>query len=141
MWKIYLEKMNKEIKEMLYSKLGHGKYGEYLYEHFKQGYNYINTIADVVATWEFKKEFDIKDIRQRRQEIISKQISFTSLKPTEVDFPFDLMIHKTNHIPPTLKDYVENIQISSIFKSIHLEYLADKKISSIDDIKELVKNV
>ena len=141
MWKIYLEKMNKEIKEMLYSELGHGKFGEHFFEHFKQGYDFIKSVADVVAPWEFKKEFDIKDIRRRRQEIISEQIAFTSLKPTEVDFPFDLMVHKTNHIPSSLKDYVENIQISSIFKSIHLEYLADKKIANINDIKDLVKNV
>ena len=141
MWKIYLEKMNKEIKGMLYSELGHGKYGNFFYDHFKQGYDYIKSIADVVAPWEFNKEFVIKDIRRRRQEIISEQTAFTSLKPTEVDYPFDLMIYKTNHVPATLKDYVENIQISSIFKSIHLEYLADKKISTIEDIKELVKNV
>jgi len=141
MWKIYLEKMNKEIREKLYTELGHGKYGNFFYDHFKQGYDFIKSVADVVAPWEFKKKFDIKDIRQRRQEIISEQIAYTSLKPTEVDYPFDLMVFKTNHIPSTLKDYVENIQISSIYKSIHLEYLADKKISSVDDIKDLVKNV
>lgn len=141
MWKLYLEKMNKEIKEILYNKLARGKYGEYFQDHFKEGYDYIKSIADVTAPWEFAEEIDIKTIRERREQIIEDQISFTSLKPTEIDYPFDLLIYKTNHIPISLKDFVENIQISSIFKSIHLEYLVDKKITDIDDIKELVQNV
>lgn len=141
MWKLYLEKMNKEIKEMLYNDLGHGKYGDYFLSHFKEGYEYLKSISDVVAPWEFENEFDIKKIRGRRREIIDKQLTFNSLKPTEVSYPFDLIVYKTNHIPIFLKDYVENIQISSIFKSIHLEYLVDKKISGIDDIKKLVQNV
>jgi hypothetical protein len=51
------------------------------------------------------------------------------------------MTVKTRHVPITLKEYVSNIQISSIFKIIHLEYLADKKINSIDDIKELIDSM
>ena len=141
MWKLYLEKMNKDIKEMLYNKLGHGKYGKYFLTHFKEGFEYIKSIADIVAPWDFEKDFDIKVIRDRRQEIIDEELSFPNLKPTEIDYPFDLLIYKTNHIPITLKDYVDNIQISSIFKSIHLEYLVDKKISGVDDIKKIVQNV
>jgi hypothetical protein len=141
MWKLYLEKMNKGIKEMLYDELGHGKYGDYFLNIFKQGFDYFNSVADLVAPWEFDKQIDIKSIRLQRQQMHDNQISFASLKPTEVDYPFNLIVHKTNHIPATLKDYVESIQISSIFKSIHLEYLANKKITDIEDIKQLVKNV
>lgn len=141
MWKHYLEKMNKSIKDTLYSELGHGKYANYFSIHFKEGYGYLKSIAGVVAPWEFEDEIDIKKIQLSRSEIIDKQLTISSLKPTEVSYPYDLLIYKTNHIPISLKDYVENIQISSIFKSIHLEYLANKKITSIDDIKQLVKNV
>ena len=141
MWKLYLEKMNKTIREALYSDLGHGKYANYFLTHFKEGYDYLKSIAGVVAPWEFDDDIDIKQIQFRRSELYENQLTISSLKPTEITYPFDLLIYKTNHIPITLKDYVENIQISSIFKSIHLEYLADKKITSIDDIKQLVKNV
>ncbi len=141
MWKHYLEKMNKLIKDTLYSELGHGKYANYFSVHFKEGYDYLKSIAGVVAPWEFDDEIDIKKIQLRRNEIFDNQLTISTLKPTEVSYPFDLLIYKTNHIPISLKDYVENIQISSIFKSMHLEYLADKKITSIDDIKQLVKNV
>jgi len=133
--------MNKSIKETLYSDLGHGNYANYFLEHFQEGYGYLKSIADVVSPWEFDDDIDIKKIQLRRSELYDTQQTISSLKPTEVSFPFDLLIYKTNHIPISLKDYVENIQISSIFKSIHLEYLADKKITSIDDIKQLVKNV
>ena len=141
MWKHYLEKMNKSIKDNLYSDLGHGKYSDYFTKQFKDGYDYLNSIAGVVAPWEFEDEINIKKIKLRRKEIFEKQLTISALKPTEVSYPFDLLIYKTNHISISLKDYVENIQISSIFKSIHLEYLADKKITSIDEIKQLVKNV
>ncbi|MCJ7801704.1 MAG: hypothetical protein MUP82_05040, partial [Candidatus Marinimicrobia bacterium] len=138
---LYLEKMNKSIKETLYSELGHGKYSNYFLTHFKEGYDYLKSIAGVVAPWEFDDDFDIKKIQFRRSELYENQLTISSLKPTEISYPFDLLIFKTNHIPISLKDYVENIQITSIFKSIHLEYLADKKITSIEDIKQLVKNV
>ena len=141
MWKLYLEKMNKTIKDGLYSELSHGKYSKYFLAHFKEGYDYIKSIAGVVAPWEFANDIDIKQIQFRRSELYENQQTISSLKPTEISYPFDLLIYKTNHIPISLKDYVENIQISSIFKSIHLEYLADKKIAIIDDIKQLVKNV
>ncbi len=141
MWKHYLEKMNKSIKDTLYSELGHGKFTNYFSAHFKEGYDYLKSISGVVAPWEFDDEVDIKKIQLRRSEMRDNQLTISSLKPTEVSYPFDLLIYKTNHIPISLKDYVENIQISSIFKSMHLEYLADKKITSIDDIKQLVKNV
>ena len=140
MWKIYLEKMNKSIKDDLYHSLGQGKYAEYFLENFREGYNYLKTIAGIVAPWHFD-DIDINMIKNRRKEISKNAQTIASLKATEVTFPFDLLIHKTNHIPISLKDYVENIQISSIFKSIHLEYLADKKINNVDDIKNLVKNV
>lgn len=141
MWKLYLEKMNKSIKNALYSELGRGKYTDHFSAHFKAGYTYLKSIAGVVAPWDFDDEVDSKKIQSRRREIFDDQLTISSLKPTEVSYPFDLLIYKTNHIPISLKDYVNNIQISSIFKSVHLEYLADKKITSIDDIKQLVKNV
>ncbi|NHZ84723.1 MAG: hypothetical protein GWP19_02450 [Planctomycetia bacterium] len=141
MWKHYLEKMNKSIKKTLYSELGHGKYVDYFLTHFNEGYDYLKSIASVVVPWEFDDEIDIKKIQLKRREILNEQLTISSLKPTEISYPFDLLIYKTNHIPISLKDYVENIQISSIFKSIHLEYLSDKKIANIDDIKQLVKNV
>jgi len=141
MWKLYLEKMNKDIKEYLYNELGHGKYSEYFVQHFNEGFVHIKSIADVVAPWTFEDKIDIKTITSKRNEIIENQLTFNSLKPTEVTYPFELLVFKTNHIPISLKDYVEHIQINSIFKSIHLEYLADKKITGIDDIKKLVQNV
>jgi len=141
MWKHYLERTNKTIKDSLYSELGHGKYAEYFTAHFMEGYEHLKLVAGVVAPWEFDDDINIKTIQNKRNEFIEKQLTFSSLKNTEISYPFDLLIYKTNHIPISLKDYVENIQISSIFKSIHLEYLADKKITNIDDIKQLVKNV
>lgn len=141
MWKLYLEKMNKDIKEYLYRELGHGKYSEYFIHHFMEGYEHIKSIADILAPWSFDDKIDMETITKKRNIIFDNQLTINSLKSTEVTYPFDLLVYKTNHIPNTLKDYVEHIQINSIFKSIHLEYLADKKITGIGDIKKLVQNV
>jgi len=140
LWKHYIEKMNISMKQTLYSKLGHGKYAEYFLSHISEGYNYLKSIADIISPWEFD-EIDIKKIQFKRQKFLEEQVTFPTLKATEISYPLDLLILKTNHIPISLKDYVENIQINSIFKTIHLEYLADKNISSIEDIKKLVQNV
>ena len=141
LWKHYLEKMDKTIKETLYSELGHGAYNKYFISHFREGYDYLKSIADVVTPWEFKDKIILKDIENRRNVLQSEHTTMASLKATEVTFPFDLIVQKTNHIPLLLKDYIDNIKINSIFKSIHLEYLVDKNITTIEDIKLLVKSV
>jgi len=140
LWKHYIEKISNSIKQTLYSKLGHGKYSEYFLSHFIEGYNYLKSTADIISPWEFE-EIDIKKIQFNRQKFFEEQVTFPALKATEISYPFDLLTLKTNHIPISLKEYVENIQINSIYKTIHLEYLADKNINSIDDIKQLVQNV
>jgi len=40
-----------------------------------------------------------------------------------------------------LHEFVEQIQISAIFKTIHLEYLQDKTINSIEDLQELIRGM
>ena len=60
---------------------------------------------------------------------------------TDIDFPFQIMVAKTEHIPMMISRFVSRIQITSIFKTIHLEYLADKTIRTTEDIKNLVKSI
>jgi len=141
LWKHYLDEKDKSIQDNIYSELGHGAYAKYFLDQFTKGYNHIKSIADVTAPWEFVEKLSISDIEAKRQEMIEQQQTISSLKATEIDYPLSLMTVKTRHVPITLKEYVSNIQISSIFKIIHLEYLADKKINSIDDIKELIDSM
>ncbi|MFC1550329.1 hypothetical protein ACFL46_03460 [Candidatus Neomarinimicrobiota bacterium] len=141
LWKHYLDEKDKSIQDSIYSELGHGAYAKYFLDLFNKGYKYIKSIADVTAPWEFVEKLSINDIEAKRQDMHEQHQTISSLKTTEIDYPLNLMTIKTRHVPITLKEYVSNIQISSIFKIIHLEYLADKKINSIDDIKELIDSM
>jgi hypothetical protein len=107
-------------------------------DQFLQGYNYLKANAEDTAPWEFQDKLTIKDIEQKRMDLKESHSTLAHLKATEIDYPFSLITTKTSHIPLSLKAYVSNIQISSIFKIIHLEYLADKSVSSIEDIKKLI---
>jgi hypothetical protein len=49
------------------------------------------------------------------------------------------MVAKTEHIPMSVSRFVSRVRITSVFKTIHLEYLADKSINDVEDIKNLVK--
>jgi hypothetical protein len=141
LWKHYLNEMDKNIQNQLFTELGHGTYQKYFMDQFLQGYNYLNANADDTAPWEFQDKITIQDIEKKRTELKESHFTLANLKATEIDYPFSLVTAKTNHIPLSLKAYVSNIQISSIFKVIHLEYLADKSIQSIDDIKKLIDNM
>ncbi len=141
LWKHYLDQVKKSINDYIYSELGHGNYGQYFLAHFREGYDFFRSIADITAPWEFRDKLLLKDIDAKRKTIADKHQTVFTLKPTEVDYPFEILVLKTHHIPLVLHDYIAQVQISAIFKTIHLEYLADKSIESIDDIKELIKDM
>jgi pterin-4a-carbinolamine dehydratase len=141
LWKHYLDQMKKTINDYLYRELSRGQYGKYFLSHFQQGYDFLKNIADITAPWEFHPKILLKDIDAQRKVLMEKQRTVHNLKPTEVDYPFELLTAKTQHVPMVLHDYITQIQISAIFKTIHLEYLADKTIQSIDDIRALIREM
>lgn len=140
-WKIYLEESRKNLDQDLYKILGHGNYGKFFLNAVTEGYDYLKSIADLTAPWEFQDRLLLKDIDAKRKEQTESHMTVFSIPPTEVTYPIDLLVSKTLHIPLTHQEYIEQIQVSSIFKTIHLEYLVDKKIESIEDIKTLVNSM
>ena len=67
--------------------------------------------------------------------------TLSTLKYTELDFPFSLLVFKTMHIPMVLHQYQSQLQINSRFKTIHLEYLIDRDINTIEDIRKLADSL
>jgi len=57
---------------------------------------------------------------------------------SDQNFPLEYLVLKTAHFPLNLSEFISQVQIHTIFKTIHLEYLADKTIESISDIKKLI---
>jgi len=141
LWKHYLEETRKGMDKTLYNLLGQGRYNHYLYDCLKEGSNYLQQFTTEIAPWNFNLEFTIKIIEERRHALRENQVTLSALKATEITYPMDLLILKTFHFPLRVSDYVSRIQITSIFKTIHLEYLVDKEIHSIDDVKRLVEEM
>jgi len=141
LWKHFLESMKKSIDDYIFKELSHGEYGKMFLTHFEKGYSYFNSIADLRAPWEFRNRLTLKEISEVRQKVQEEHETVYSIKPTDIDYPFQYIALKTMHVPMVLHDYVDQVQISAIFKTIHLEYLQDKSIKSIEDIKNLIKDM
>ncbi len=141
LWKHFLDSMKKTINDYVYKEFSHGEYGKMFLNHFDEGYDYFKQIADITSPWEFHDRLMLKDIGNLRDTYEKQNETVYSLKPTEVDYPFQYLVTKTMHIPMILHGFIDQIQVSSIFKTIHLEYLQDKSIQSIEDIQNLIKGM
>jgi hypothetical protein len=141
MWKHYIEQMKKNLNDFLYSVCKGNKYGKMFLNTFQNGYDFLFNLADIIAPWEKRGSIYLKDIESVRSSLKTSQKSGFQTPTTDIDFPFQLMVAKTEHIPITISAFVSCVNISSIFKIIHLEYLVDKSIRGIDDIKKLVKSI
>ena len=141
MWKHYIEQMQKTINDYLYKACKGNLYGKYFLSTFQQGYDFLFELADITAPWEKRKSVLLKDIEKVRERLKNDKNTGLHTPTTDIDFPFQVMAAKTEHIPIAISTFVSRVNISSIFKTIHLEYLADKSIKNIDDIKSLVKSI
>ncbi|MEA1881961.1 MAG: hypothetical protein U9N31_06120 [Candidatus Marinimicrobia bacterium] len=138
-WKEFIQSHRQTLVEYLSEKLVKGKYGQYYIAMLTEGYKLIQTVGDITAPWEFRRHLLLKDIEAERKSLVETGTTIQSLKPTEIDYPFQLMVLKTGHIPMVLHQFLHQIQILSVFKSIHLEYLSDREINTIEDIRRLVE--
>ncbi len=141
LWKHYLEQTQKSIDKSLYQLLGQGRYGKMVLDCLKSGSDYLQQFASEIAPWNFDHDLSLKALDHHRQNLAENQDTLSTLKATEVTYPQDLLVLKTVHFPLNLSEYVSQIQISSIFKTIHMEYLVNKNINTIEDVKKLVEEM
>ncbi|MDP6532330.1 MAG: hypothetical protein QF845_06015 [Candidatus Marinimicrobia bacterium] len=140
-WKKTLSRRQEDIQSYLSATLGKGKYGQAFAEFFKQGYEHMEAHADITAPWEFTKRPLLKDIEESRKFLNEQHKTLFTLKPTEIDFPFQVITLKTGRVPLVLNQFQSQVQIHSVFKTIHLEYLADTQIESLEDIRRLTEGM
>lgn len=140
-WKKVLANHRQELIDTLTSSLDKGKYGQHYLHHLQEGYDHFHSLADITAPWEFRDHLLLKDIDAVRKLLVETGTTLHTLKPTEIDFPFIALVLKTNHIPTVLYQFLSQVQIHSVFKSIHLEYLSDREINTIEDIQNLTKDL
>ncbi len=136
-WKQFIEHQRQIIIDYLSDALGHGKYGQLFLSQLKTGNAHFKSLADITAPWEFRDTILLKDVEATRRQIGEEGLTLHTLKPTDIDFPFLSLILRTQHIPLVLHQYLQQIQIHFVFKTIHLEYLSDININTIEDIRQL----
>ena len=140
-WKDYLKKCQEDLNVYLSETLSKGVYGQYFLDHFQKGYDYLKESADVTAPWEFNEKLLLKDIQEVRNDLTQSQSTLSTLKPTDIHFPDEMMALKTIHIPMVLHQYQSQIHVHSVFKTIHLEYLSDHEINTIEDVRKLTEKL
>lgn len=141
LWKYFTEQIKKSIDEFLYRRLSHGGYQQFYIKCFHEGLEYIRSIAGVSSSWNFPTKIEIQSIESVRRKQNEENCTIEHLKFSDQNFPLNYLVLKTGQFPLNLSGFISHVQVYSIFKSIHLEFLADRSIESIRDIKELVQDI
>ncbi|HJM70030.1 MAG TPA: hypothetical protein QGF08_04005 [Candidatus Marinimicrobia bacterium] len=140
-WKTYLQERQDALNQYLSDTLSKGVYGQYFLDHFQQGYDYFKDAADETAPWVFRDKILLKDIQEIRNNLMETQTTLSLLKATDLDFPFHALVLKTAHIPMVLHQFQSQVHVHSVFKTIHLEYLSDNDINTIEDVRKLTEKL
>lgn len=136
-WQKYVEERKQHIDRFLSDALKGRTYGQNLLKAFREGYYFLETIKDDTAPWEFVKSVHLTHIHNTRKEIRRQNDTLHSLDHTFPDYPLKAITIKTLQFPLDLKSYVNQLRIQFTFKSIHLEYLKNVDIHSIEDVKRM----
>lgn len=136
-WQKFVEDRKERVEQFLLEALKGRTYGQYFLKAFKNGYYLLQSIKDDTAPWEFQENVYLSDIREERKEINQRNLTLHSLDHTFPDYPLKAITIKTMHFPLDLKSYVNQLRIQFAFRSIHLDYLKDVEIHTIEDVKRL----
>ena len=136
-WKKYVEERKQQVEKFLLKTLKGKTYGQHLLSAFREGYHFLFTIKDDTAPWEFLENVFLSHIKDVRNEIKKDNETLHSLVHTFPDYPLKAIALKTMHFPLDLKSYLNQFHIQFTFKSIHLEYLKDVDIHTVEDVKRL----
>lgn len=140
-WQKFVEERKEQVEKFLHKALKGRTYGQYFLNAFKEGYAFLRNIKDETAPWEFQDKVYLADVREQRKVIDRQGLTLHSLDHTFPDYPLKAITIKTMHFPLDLKTYVNQLGIQFAFRSIHLEYLKDVEIHTIEDVKRLSEKV
>ena len=84
---------------------------------------------------------EINTIQRRRERLQAAGSTISQLDRDAPDFFLNGFILKTMHIPITLADYIDGINIQSTFKTIHLEHLKNMAIEDFEDLLALFETL
>ena len=116
-------------------------YGNHFLEGFETGYRFLESIKDETAPWEFSDKLLLGDLKEFRKKIKTENLTLHSLNKTTSDFPTLAITLKTAHFPTDLVTFLKQVNIQFDFKSIHLDYLKNVEITTVDDVINLSKSI
>ncbi|MFQ6676119.1 MAG: hypothetical protein ACE5LH_07210 [Fidelibacterota bacterium] len=134
-WQRFVEERKEEIDAFLTDNLKGRVYGQWFLKAFTKGYRFLETVRDDTAPWEFLPTLRLSEIRRVRKEIKDAGLTLHSLDKTIPEFPLKAVVLKTMHFPVTLNEYLNQLHIQYTFRSVHLDYLKDLNIQTVEDVR------
>ncbi|MFQ6607625.1 MAG: hypothetical protein ACE5EE_03700 [Fidelibacterota bacterium] len=136
-WTKFAEERKEHVEAFLEDSQRGWTYGQHFRHMFEQGYSYLQEAADNTAPWEFLESALLQDIRETRRWLKENHKTHHTLDKTTPDYPMKAVCLKTLRIPTELEGYMRQLSIHFAFKSIHLDYLKDVEIRTVEDVKRL----
>ena len=140
-WSKFVREQEQRLAGFLTDALSGRTYGQHFLKAFEIGYRFLESIKDDTAPWEFSDKLLLADLQEFRKKIESENLTLHSLNKTTADFPTLAIALKTAHIPPDLASFLKQVNIQFDFKSIHLDYLRDVEIFTVNDVINLSKSI
>ena len=140
-WSKFVREQEQRLTGFLTDALSGRIYGNHFLEGFETGYRFLESIKDETAPWEFSDKLLLGDLKEFRKKIKTENLTLHSLDKTTPDFPTLAIALKTAHFPTDLVTFLKQVNIQFDFKSIHLDYLKNVEITTVDDVINLSKSI
>ncbi len=140
-WSKFVEEQQARLEGFLNEALLGRTYGKYFQAAFEKGYRFLESIRDDTAPWTFEDRLKLTDLQACRKTIKSEKLTLYSLNKTTENFPVMSIALKTMHFPLDLKAFVKQVVIRFDLKSIHLDYLKDVEIATVDDVIKMSDSI
>ena len=140
-WTKFVEGRKEHVEAFLEDSQRGWTYGQHFRHMFEQGYNYLRETADDTAPWEFQDVALLQNIRETRRRLKENPQTHHTLDKTTLDYPMTAVCLKTLRIPTELEGYMRQLSIHFAFKSIHLDYLKDVEVRTVEDVKRLSERI
>jgi len=139
-WYLHRQKILHDMQDYLRREVGPTQYQAYFRELFKAGVNWFEEVLSDAHPYRFAEE-QYDDFLAQRDFVIRTNASIYQLDRGQADFVIQFLAVKTTHIPYELQRYIQGLEISSTYKTIHLDYLKDQKIETLEDVQALFKSL
>ncbi|MFA4839019.1 MAG: hypothetical protein WC703_06055 [Candidatus Neomarinimicrobiota bacterium] len=139
-WDIHKKDKIEELREYFKNEIGETAYEEYFRQLWHAGIDWVKSNLAEIHPYILTVDPD-KQLPGERQNLKDSGTTINQLGRNDRDLIVRFLILKMMHIPQTLAEYTDGISILSMFKTIHLDYLKDVKIESIEDIEQLFQSI